>query len=326
MNNSFGAFTISLDLELFWGVRDKRTVQGYEKNLTGVATAVDAMLAQFCQYAVRATWSTVGLLMVVDIEEARRDQPKLKPMYEDSNLSPYHYINAQWNSEYDGFHFANDIVEKIIQSPGQSVGTHTFSHYYAKEKGQSIAEFKADLSCAQAVSTVPLNSIVFPRNQYRADYVEVLPEFDIHSYRGNEVSWLYKSAESDDQGLFKRSLRLLDSYINLTGNNTTSWSEIAASYPYNIPSSRFLRPWNKKLAPFDFVKLARMKRAMTYAAKHHEVFHLWWHPHNFGVNLNENIEMLRHVLEHYKFLHQKYGMRSLSMEDISEMLMNGAVQ
>ncbi|WP_170829097.1 MULTISPECIES: hypothetical protein [Pseudoalteromonas] len=57
---------------------------------------------------------------------------------------------------------------------------------------------------------------------------------------------------------------------------------------------------------------------MTYAAKHNEIFHLWWHPHNFGVNLDKNIDMLRAVLQHYIYLNKKYGMRSLNMEGVSE--------
>jgi hypothetical protein len=325
MNNPFGGFTISLDFELFWGVRDKRTVHNYSDNLDGVPAAIDAMLTEFEKYEVSATWSTVGLLMTADIEEARRVQPQLKPQYEDLNLSPYGYINAEWNGEYDEYHFAKGIIEKIIQSPRQSIGTHTFSHYYTQDRGQSLAAFKADLTCAKAASPVDLKSIVFPRNQYNDDYVKVLPDFDIHSYRGTEKSWLYKSVGSDDQGLIKRSLRLLDSYINLTGYNTASWEDIGSSYPYNIPSSRFFRPWSKKLAPFDFAKLARIKRAMDYAAKNNEVFHLWWHPHNFGVNIDKNIEMLRSVLEHYKNLNQKHGMRSFSMEEISDLLMNESV-
>ncbi|WP_083330407.1 MULTISPECIES: hypothetical protein [Pseudoalteromonas] len=239
MSKSHGAFLISLDLELFWGVRDKRTVHNYSANLAGVPAAVDAILNEFSEYGISATWSTVDLLMMESIEEARRLQPILKPQYEDENLSPYNYINGPWDGEHDSFHFAKRDIEKIIAAPNQNIGTHTFSHYYAQEQGQTLEEFKADLDCARAVSPVPLNSIVFPRNQYRDDYVKVLHEFGIHSYRGNETSWLYQSTESGDQSILKRTLRLLDSYINLTGYHTVSWSEVAASYPYNIPASRF---------------------------------------------------------------------------------------
>ena len=33
MRENSGVFTISLDFELFWGVRDNRTIDSYKKNL-----------------------------------------------------------------------------------------------------------------------------------------------------------------------------------------------------------------------------------------------------------------------------------------------------
>jgi hypothetical protein len=61
---------------------------------------------------------------------------------------------------------------------------------------------------------------------------------------------------------------------------------------------------------------------MTYAAKRGEVFHLWWHPHNFGINQKENLKFLNSILQHYTFLKEKYGFESLSMNDLSKTLQN----
>ena len=54
---------------------------------------------------------------------------------------------------------------------------------------------------------------------------------------------------------------------------------------------------------------------MTYAAKNNELYHLWWHPHNFGVNINENMDNLVTLLKHYQLLHTKYGFASLTMKE-----------
>jgi hypothetical protein len=59
---------------------------------------------------------------------------------------------------------------------------------------------------------------------------------------------------------------------------------------------------------------------MTHAAKKGEAFHLWWHPHNFGVNLQQNLRFLEAILKHYQVLHKTYGMRSLTMKQIAEEL------
>ena len=67
---------------------------------------------------------------------------------------------------------------------------------------------------------------------------------------------------------------------------------------------------------FDYFKLRRIKKSMTYAAKTGRIYHLWWHPHNFGINLKDNMSFLIKVLEHYLFLKNKYGMQSLNMNEI----------
>jgi hypothetical protein len=44
-----GAFVLSLDFELLWGVRDKRTVADYGSNILGVRRVVPALLDLFTQ-------------------------------------------------------------------------------------------------------------------------------------------------------------------------------------------------------------------------------------------------------------------------------------
>jgi len=56
---------------------------------------------------------------------------------------------------------------------------------------------------------------------------------------------------------------------------------------------------------------------MSFAAKNNKVYHIWWHPHNFGRNTNKNIEFLQDVLEHYKFLNQNYNFQSFTMKDLA---------
>jgi hypothetical protein len=75
----------------------------------------------------------------------------------------------------------------------------------------------------------------------------------------------------------------------------------------------------KTLSWLEPLRLRRIKKAMTYAAKRGEVFHLWWHPHNFGINQEENFKNLTEILEHFKTLQRKYSMRSASMKEISSL-------
>ena len=82
-----------------------------------------------------------------------------------------------------------------------------------------------------------------------------------------------------------------------------------------------MRPVSKKLSSFEKIRLKRIKDSMTYAAKNKELFHLWWHPHNFGKDINSNILFLNEILEHYKNLQIKYGMVSLNMKEVSHLLL-----
>src|SRR4029077_6616039 len=58
----YGAFVISLDFELLWGVRDNRTIADYGANILGVRQVVPALLDLFAERNIACTWATVGLL------------------------------------------------------------------------------------------------------------------------------------------------------------------------------------------------------------------------------------------------------------------------
>jgi hypothetical protein len=56
-------------------------------------------------------------------------------------------------------------------------------------------------------------------------------------------------------------------------------------------------------------------KEMTHAAKNKELYHLWWHPHNFGVNTRENMKNLTVLLNHFQFLQKQYGFTNLTMKE-----------
>ena len=58
--------------------------------------------------------------------------------------------------------------------------------------------------------------------------------------------------------------------------------------------------------------------SMFKAAKKGKIYHLWWHPHNFGVHTFENIRMLEDILLYYTYLNSRYGYQSANMKEISE--------
>ncbi|MNF23026.1 Polysaccharide deacetylase [compost metagenome] len=316
-----GIFTVSLDFELYWGVRDKRSIEQYRRNLLGVRQAVPAMLGVFREHDVHATWAAVGFLFFDSRENLTQNLPHLLPSYAQNVLSPYPYIQSSDCLEA-AYHFAPDLLDMIAACAGQEIGTHTFSHYYCLEQGQTLEQFAADISAAVATARargLPTTSIVFPRNQWNPSYLATLNQFGIRCYRGNEQSWIYQASADAQETRLQRALRLLDAYLNLSGHNTYQLAECMRAPPFNLPASRFLRPYSKHLAKFEWLRLRRIKAAMNDAAINGKLFHLWWHPHNFGTNTAQNIHFLTRIAEHYRDLNCRYGMRSLNMGEICRL-------
>ncbi|MFC4765118.1 polysaccharide deacetylase family protein [Dyella koreensis] len=318
-----GIFTVSLDLELYWGVRDVRSIQSYEENLRGERQAIREMLALFDVHGVHATWATLGFVFFTDVAELRPQLPHDTPAYTKPDLSSYRYIDEHvWGGD-DEYHFAPEMIDLIRGYPGQEIGTHTFSHYYCLEDGQTIDAFRADLRAAVDTAKargIDVSSLVFPRNQSNPAYLSVLQEFGIQCYRGNESAPFYKPKNHGQQTALVRGSRLLDAYFNVTGYNTHTLEDCASSRPFNIPSSRFLRPYTPVFAWLDGLRLRRIKRAMHHAAVNQQLFHLWWHPHNFGAHVEQNQRFLARVLAYYAELRQRYGMQSLNMGEVSTLL------
>lgn len=321
MSNDFehkGGFVISIDFELLWGVWDVATKQKYGANITGVKEVIPALIKAFKDYNVRATFATVGFLFAENKDEVGRFIPEEKPRYSNPGYNVYlDEFAAIGNDENDDpYHFGYSLFEMLKQSEHE-IATHTFSHYFCLEEGQSAAEFDADIKAAVKIAkakNTEIYSLVFPRNQINEQYLPVLASNGINVYRGNPESWIYKPRKFSAEVPFIRLCRLLDTYFPVSGYNT--FSDLRnTGLPVNVPASRFLKPYNKNLAWLEKLKLKRIMNEMTYAAKNKEFYHLWWHPHNFGVNIRENMENLTSLLKHYQFLHTKYGFANLTMKE-----------
>ena len=318
-----GIFTISLDFELMWGVRDHTTTDAYRARILGTRAVIPVILDKFIQHGVHATWATVGLLYNKDAHQLQSSGMPLKvPSYINDSLSPYPSA-ATIQSGDNALFFAPDLISTIKNTNGQEIGTHTYCHYYCLEPGQNAEDFSSDLD--KAIDTaeefgVPTKSLVFPRNQWNEDYLKILSEKNIESFRGNESSWMYSATDGAGNNLIKRVARLIDTYINISGHHIYSISSLSNQTPINIAASRFLRPFSKGLKFLETRKINRIKDSMSAAAREGKIFHLWWHPHNFGSNQAENLANLEKLLKHFKELNLKYGMASLTMSEISNLV------
>lgn len=310
----FPTFVISLDFELFWGVLESKTLKDYGSSVLGAHLAIPAMLELFERYRVDATFATVGFLFHQDSSSLRSAWPNKQPQYENSRLSSYEYP-----FEDNEFFFAPKLIDLLKATPQHEIATHTFSHYYCGAKGADLDSFRCDLKAAIQSGhhlNIEQTSIVFPRNQVESQFLEVCREQKLLCFRGNQTSWIYRTPERRLPG---RILRLLDSYINLSGPNCQAWTATRhQSGMTNIRASAMLRPHRPRLPWLDRLQLRRIRQAMTHAAQKNKIYHLWWHPHNFGENLPQNLKNLEHILQIYRELAETYGMVSQTMREAAQ--------
>jgi hypothetical protein len=317
-------FVLSLDFELLRGVRDKRTIADYGANILGVRRAIPAMLDMFTARQIRCTWATVGFLFCADKDELLASFPRALPHYRDSRLSPYDDLaDLGRNEESDPYRYGLSMLRQIQERPGQEIATHTFSHYYCLEEGADFESFRADLAAAQQVAErrgVRLKSIVFPRNQISPAHLRLCRQMGFTAFRGNERVWFHAARPDREQNAPMRGFRLADSYLPLGGAHVHR-PELVENM-VDVASSRFLRPAGNG-GPLEKLRLRRITSAMESAARQASIFHLWWHPHNFGGRLDDNLSVLGAILDRFADLNARYGMRSLCMADVADETLNG---
>lgn len=316
-----GALVISLDLEMFWGVRDRIDLPAYQKHLRGEREAIHQLLDLFDEFSIRATWAAVGMLFFRSRAELLAALPSVRPTYTTPSLSAYESLDDVGQSEESSpTMLAASLIEKIAAHPGQEIGTHTFSHLLCDEQLGAIEVLDADLAAAHraaALRGIQLRSIVFPRNQYNSAVLEACAAAGLVAYRGVEEGACFRP---EKDRLYRRAGRLVDAYVNLFGHHTTPLSPQKGSAPCNVAQSRFLRPYDPSLRLLEPLRKRRITDSMRYAAEHGELFHLWWHPHNFGQNLRENMAFVRAILESFVDLRRRHGMISFSMSDAAECM------
>lgn len=328
-----GHFVISLDYEIHWGVFDKKSVDDYRQNLENVGLVIDRLLQMSKDYDVKITFATVGFLFSKDKEELLKFSPKLKPTYNNQKFSPYPILDTiGQNEDEDPFHYGLSGINKIKADGNHEIGTHTYCHYYCHIPGQTLQQFDDDLNSAISLAeknNIKIESLVFPRNMIDAHKAEdqpildVLKKHGITSFRGKEDSFIYNihTTKFYKNWLVFKVLKFLDAYISITGSNTYDVVKInKGKTVINLPSSRLLRAYSNKFKRFENLKLRRIKKAMTKAAQRNEMFHLWWHPHNFGAQTEENFANLEEVFKTYKSLSKDYGFESTTMTELTNKI------
>ena len=314
---------VSLDFELFWGMQDGWKLEEYKDNVLGGRQAIPKLLKLFEKHNIHATWATVGLMFANTKDEAKKYLPEnsLQPKYENPALSSYRCFNDIGDNEDEApCFFAPSLIKLVSKTNGQEIGTHTYSHYYCREAGQTVEQFEADMQSAIKIAKdkgYEVKSVVLPRNQCEPEYTDVLTKLGFTSYRDEESDWIHEKVKIRP---LMRLLRLMDVYFPLTGQG--GYVPKKENGIWNLVGSRMYKPYFKPLGFLEGLKVRRIKKQMLHAAKNDLVFHLWWHPHNIGVKTDYHLAQLEEIFSYYDELKEKHGMQSLNMGEMVEQLEN----
>ena len=322
MNN--GALVISLDFELYWGISSRIRYHERKEYFDTTLKLIPELLKIFELYQVKATWATVGMLRNSNWDEweLNNDSLKHKPEYHDVKLNNHYNVEDIIVEDRNPDHFfAGTTIDQIRSTSGQEVGCHTYSHYFchdAQNLNQSLSE---DLKLAHKLAKIDgdnLRSIVLPRNQIDDKLIGLLKDQEYETIRANPDVWYWKRKYMNT--VFAKIARLVDSYTSLFRTKGYSWDNLSIQDGIILqPASRFLRPISKTFTTLNRARISRIKKEMRAAAKKNQIYHLWWHPHNFAVNNEQAQKDLRELLDQYKILARDYGMESLTMREIAEL-------
>ena len=157
--------------------------------------------------------------------------------------------------------------------------------------------------------------MILPRNQCEPEYTRVLRQEGFTAYRDEENDWIHEKIKFRP---LLRALRLADVYLPLTRQG--GYVPKNENGIWNLTGSRMYKPILKPLAFLEGLKMHRIKAQMLHAAKNGLTFHLWWHPHNVGVNTQAHLNQLEELFRYYEELKKTYGMRSLNMREAAQEL------
>lgn len=284
-----GAFTISIDVEILWGVWDRPATRVEGRCAELERTITGRLLRLFGAYDIRATWAIVGRLL-----DEQRGFDGLRGTRE------------CW--------YAPDIVEAIrADSTGHEIGSHSYGHIYfdTVPRGDALSDLQRAAAIHRAHG-LAFDSFVFPRNGVA--HVDALREVGLKVYR------------STDEGILRwtsaRAARLRP-IVNLADKALALPSPLVHPIVHEgglveLPSSMLLMARNGLRRLVHPHALARKLRdGVRRAARDGGVFHLWFHPSNFYEEMDAQLDVLEQGLAEAASLRDDGRLDVLTMGDFA---------
>jgi hypothetical protein len=264
---AIGQVTISIDLELAWGVWDTATADDLRLAERAERPICAMLLDLLARYQVPATWLMVAALLD---EDSARSHPGSKSCW-----------------------YAPDVIERIVAARVRhEIGSHSGRHVYydriSPDKAQDDLDFAKGVHHANDLG---FESFAFPRNA--VGHVNILEGAGIRVMRSRDVGFL-RTAHHGGR-LSARAANYIDQLLPVPPR--PSFPETLGQL-VDIPGSmqmlgrnglrRFLLPQ---------VTRAKLLLGLERARRDGGTFHLWFHPSNFYYRRDEQLTTLACFLE-----------------------------
>lgn len=262
-----GTLTISIDLELAWGVWDKLTNDDLRLAETLERSICAELIGLFDRYDVPATWATVAALL--DANSAMNRPGK----------------ESCW--------YAPDIIEQLFRAKAaHEFASHSGHHIYFDQA--SKAEAADDIAFAAGIhraQSLPLRSFVFPRNA--VGHLDVLADAGIKTYRGPDVSWTTSARKLGRT--VGRAANFADKFLPVPPQPVQAAANGAL---VDIPGSMLLLGRNAlRRMVLPQVTRAKLAAGLSRAQASGGIFHFWFHPSNFYFRREEQFATLAWFLK-----------------------------
>lgn len=261
-----GALTISIDLELAWGVWDRATPEALHLAETAERPICAALLALFDRYDVPVTWATVAALLDAESAQARPGPASC------------------W--------YAPDVIERIRQARvPHEIGSHGGRHIDLA--AATAPEADADLTFAREAHRrhgLPFRSFVFPRN--RIGNLGALQRAGLSVFRGRDLGWT--NAAGRGGRWVAKAANLADKALPIAPCAVSARQRAGL---IDVPGSMLLIGRNgARRFVFPTVTRAKLAMGLNRAIREGATFHLWFHPSNFYYRRQEQFDTLAHFL------------------------------
>lgn len=307
-----GIFTISIDLELAWGVCDKPLTPKLRREIQQERYIVKKILSLFYKYNFQATWGIVAHLLLnrCDYENDLVHPEFKRPMA--------YSFKQDWFFQHpvdqdDSFWYGSDLIDSVIKAlPKQEIASHSFCHIPYRESITSREAIDTDISLAKSIHThhgLPFDIFIFPRNM--VGYKDLLAKQGIRAYRGKTIKWY-------ERILHPYICRLLNLVYFIFGfTPKVADATIDETGMVNIPESMLFlsrKGIRKFVYPSTLIRMARkgLKRSVSSGG----IFHLWFHPSNFVYNTEKHLNALEEILKYAIQLREDGKLDILTMNDI----------